>query len=116
MRTESMKRPRGRPRVYESPTEQPALLALRVPRALEARLRHEGSEAGRTLRDILWQALVARWEHPNAATDLAATQAQLATLKRQYAALERKSPRLAQQRRQPGTRRGNCPPLCPSPA
>jgi hypothetical protein len=91
-----MKRGRGRPPVYENATQQPGLVALRIPRALEARLRHEASEQGRTRTAILLQALVAQWEHPHAAADLAETQAQLATLKRQYVALERKSARLKQ--------------------
>ena len=94
-----MKRGRGRPPVYKNADQQPALVALRMPRALEARLRHEAAEDGRTLTDLLLQSLVARWEHPNAAAELVEIQAQLATLKRQHAALERKSTRLAQQRR-----------------
>jgi hypothetical protein len=85
--------------VYKNADQQPALVALRVPRALETRLRHEATESGRTLTDILLQSLVAQWEHPNAAAELVETQAQLATLRRQYAARERKSARLAQQRR-----------------
>jgi septal ring factor EnvC (AmiA/AmiB activator) len=94
-----MKRGRGRPPIYTDTTQQPALVALRIPRSLETRLRHAAAEQGRTMTDILLQALVAQWEHPHAAADLAETQAQLATLKRQYAALERKSDRLAQRRR-----------------
>jgi|RhiMethySRZTD1v2_1073278.scaffolds.fasta_scaffold43129_7 hypothetical protein len=94
-----MKRGRGRPPVYKNATQQPALVALRIPRALEARLRHEASEQGRTMTDILLQALVAQWEHPHAVADLAETQAQLTKVKRQYATLERRSARLAQRRR-----------------
>jgi hypothetical protein len=85
--------------VYKDATQQPALVALRIPRAQEERLRREAAEQQRTMTDLLLQALVAQWEHPTAAAELVKTQAQLATLKRQYAALERKSARLAQQRR-----------------
>jgi hypothetical protein len=101
-----MKRGRGRPPVYKNATDQPALVALRMPRALEARLRHESTEQGRTLTDILLQSLVAQWEHPTATAELVETQEQLGALKRQYvamerkyAALERRSARLTQQRR-----------------
>jgi hypothetical protein len=85
--------------VYKNADQQPALVALRMPRALEARLRDEAAESGRTLTDLLLQSLVMRWEHPTAAADLVETEAQLATLTRQYVALERKSTRLTQQRR-----------------
>jgi hypothetical protein len=101
-----MKRGRGRPPVYTDATQQPVLMALRIPRALETRLRQEAAEQGRSMTDILLQALVAQWEHPQAAAELAETQAalvetqaQLSTLKRQYATLERRSARLTKQRR-----------------
>jgi hypothetical protein len=101
-----MKRGRGRPPVYKNATDQPALVALRIPRALEARLRHESTEQGRTMTDILLQSLAAQWEHPTAAAELVEAQAQLETLKRQcaaqerkYAAREQRSTRLTQQRR-----------------
>jgi len=84
-----MKRGRGRPRVYENATQQPVLVALRIPRPLEARLRQDAAEQGRTLTEILLQALVAQWEHPHAAADLAEMQAQLAKRERQYATQER---------------------------
>jgi hypothetical protein len=64
-------------------------VALRIPRTLEARLRHEASEQGRTLTEILLHALVAQWEHPHAAADLAELRAQLARLERQSARRER---------------------------
>jgi chromosome segregation ATPase len=62
-------------------------------------LRQDAAEQGRTLTDILLQALVTQWEHPQAAADLSETQAQLASVERKYAALERKSARLTEQRR-----------------
>jgi hypothetical protein len=61
-----MKRGRGRPPVYENATQQPALVALRIPKALEARLRQEASEHGRTMTDIVLQSLMFRWEHATA--------------------------------------------------
>jgi hypothetical protein len=42
-----MKRGRGRPPVYTDTTQHPALVALRIPRALETRLRQEATEQQR---------------------------------------------------------------------
>src|SRR4029453_3217136 len=94
VKAESMKRGRGRPPVYTNTTDRPALVALRIPRTLEMRLRHESAESGGTLKDLLLYSLMAQGEPPNVAAELVETQAQLATLKRQYAALEQKSARL----------------------
>ena len=82
-----MTRPRGRPKKYPDETQQPALVALRLPRPLEARLRHEAREQGRTLTDMLRAALLAHWDHPTAAADLVAARVQLTRLERRYARL-----------------------------
>ena len=89
-----MKRGRGRPPVYENATQQPTLVALRIPRPLEARLRQEASEGGRTMTDILLQSLVFRWEHANAAEELSLARQQLSELQRQYTVLEERHTRL----------------------
>ena len=54
-------RARGRPPIYTSAAERPALMALRVSRALEARLRAEASAHARTLTEIVLEALALRW-------------------------------------------------------
>jgi chromosome segregation ATPase len=70
------------------------LVALRIPRALEARLRQEAAEGGRTLTDILLQALVFRWEHTHAVEELPLTREQLAQLQKEHKALEGRHTRL----------------------
>src|SRR5438128_12186203 len=94
MRTRPMKRERGRPPVYADATQQPALMALRIPRALEARLRQEASEHDHTMTHILLQALVFRWEHANAPDELAQVREQLSQLQREHKALEGRHTRL----------------------
>src|SRR5215510_7211051 len=82
-----MKRGRGRPPVYENAEQQPALVALRIPRALEARLRQEATERGCTLTSLLLHALVFHWEHAHDEEALDLAHQQIAKLERHSARL-----------------------------
>jgi hypothetical protein len=87
-------RVRGRPPLYSHDAERPALMALRVPRALEARLRAEASACGRTMTEIVLEALALRWEDVSVTEVLTQVRQQLAQLQRDQVALEERYARL----------------------
>jgi len=84
-----MRLKRGRPVRYSDPADAPALLAVRIPRPLEARLRQEAAEDHHTMTDILLGALAFFWDHSGAVDAIADTQKALARLEHQHAALEK---------------------------
>src|SRR5262249_11894849 len=89
-----MKRGRGRPPVYEDARQQPALVALRIPRALEARLRQEAADSGCTMTSLLLHALVFHWEHAHDGEALDLAHRQIAKLERLSVRLMNESTRL----------------------